>query len=790
MTKTLPGWPSLLNSIWAKSLDANSERGESLPEHTWEVLSRLRDLARMRPWLSENYSLPLWSILFWAAFLHDWVKAAQGFQKMLREGKRTPHRHEVLSLAFLDWISPGFSEEQAIAIAAAIVSHHRDPNELLQLYPLSIPPEDDPSVDLIREVDETTMHALYQWIKEVAPGWIRELSFDELGVNEVELVSEEHAIDQVTQNGALGIRKWLRRYHRFVRELQEDRHSDRVFTGIFLRGLVLIADHVASAHAGPLPILSCEPKAILSANRFQEKDLYKHQQQALKTLGSSILIAPTGSGKTESALLWASQQSKQQPGVRKVFYVLPYQASMNAMFDRLVSYFPDQVGLLHGRSLLALYQRYMETDYGPGEAARQAMRSRNLAKLHYYPIQVCSPYQLLKSVYRLKGYEALLTNCVGAAFILDEIHAYEPARLAMILEFVRYLYNHFNAHFFIMSATMPTVIRDHVDEVLGHPSVTYASKQLFQSFMRHQVHLLHGDLLSEEGVERIKAAFKQGHSILVVCNTVNRAQEAYDRLCGDLSAKDIILVHGRFNGRDRIEKEHKVMAATGLNSKERKPVVVVATQVVEVSLNIDLDMLFSDPAPLEALMQRLGRVNRNRRVELAPAYIFNEPADGQGIYLPALVQGAIEALNRYAVNRPVDEGSVQSWLDEIYTDSVLDEWQGKYIQMAEEFRTVFLQSLRPFSNEDNLAELFDRLFDGKEVLPHSLLEEYEVLQERDPLEAPHLLVPISWGRWMQIKNAGLVRTDYKWPPVVDVPYSQETGLMFDLITSPHLAGDK
>jgi len=109
-------WPTWLDTIWAKSAPKGAgNQPETLAQHTWTVLARLADMAYLRPTLPARLGAPrLWHILAWAAFLHDFGKAASGFQAVLRGGKRWPHRHEVLSLAFVDWIAAAFTaEEQA-----------------------------------------------------------------------------------------------------------------------------------------------------------------------------------------------------------------------------------------------------------------------------------------------------------------------------------------------------------------------------------------------------------------------------------------------------------------------------------------------------------------------------------------------------------------------------------------------------------------------------------------------------------------------------------------------------
>jgi len=258
----------------------------------------------------------------------------------------------------------------------------------------------------------------------------------------------------------------------------------------------------------------------------------------------------------------------------------------------------------------------------------------------------------------------------------------------------------------------------------------------------------------------------------------------FQSLKAELSPSDeesIILIHGRFNARDRLRKEAIILARTALGRQHTQPVIVVSTQVVEVSLNIDLDVLFSDPAPLEALVQRFGRVNRKKRLSLAPVYIFSEPDDGQGIYDVRMVRNTLAVLASEAEGRPLHEGWVQTWLDDVYSrDGVWESWAKEYEAAAREFRETFLEPLAPFNSDPSLEQAFDKLFDGLEVLPLSLEEEFQRLQKERPLEATELLVPISWGRWHQLRlNQKIWTEPDQWPQVVDVPYSGKLGLMFD-----------
>ncbi|MEW6574356.1 MAG: CRISPR-associated helicase Cas3' [Bacillota bacterium] len=769
-------WPVWLDDIWAKSPAEEGKPGESLAAHTWQVLQRLAEMIRLRPDLPELVGFPgLWNSLFWACWLHDFGKATRGFQQWLRGGPRWPHRHEVLSLAFIDWLGETFSPEEAYWVAAGIVFHHKDAAEISLRY---LGPDDSAAeaLDSLPDNEGGVLEGLWRWLAESPPSWIEALKLSS-AVRLPALLPLKDAVNLFSRSASTGICGRLLGLRRWQRELGRDRSL--IAATLALRGHMTTSDHTASAHAGQFlrsPLY--RPAELLTRWGLAEKDLYPHQVSCMRTDGSAVLVAPTGSGKTEAALLWACSQGNGKP-VPRLFYTLPYQASMNAMYDRLRrKSFPALVGLEHSRSVLALYRRLVEDDYDRHQALRLARWAENLSRLHYFPVRVLSPYQMLKGPYRLKGYEALLTDFFGAAFVFDEVHAYEAERLAVILATVKYLRENFGARFLVMSATLPGLLQSRLVEVLGPHTKIQATPKVFKIFQRHRLLVQEGEILQQHWLERIVKESMGGRSVLVCCNTVKRAQQAYAELSQRMKGRvEAVLLHGRFNGRDRLMKEKVVQEASSSGSTGRRPIVLVATQVVEVSLDIDLDVIYSDPAPLEALIQRFGRINRRRLRDWAPVNVFTEPADGQHIYNDRLVTRSLQLLEKNN-GKMIDEEGVSGWLDEIYQGEVTAQWNKAYQEAYADFEAACLQTLRPFESNGALEEMFYRAFDSIEVLPACLEGEYEALiAAGEPLEAAQLFVPLSWGQFCKLRRKGLVREGReRWVKVVEVPYSSKLGL--------------
>jgi CRISPR-associated endonuclease/helicase Cas3 len=785
--------PGYLCDIWAKSSDNPGELpGESLYAHTWQVLLRLAEQAHLRSDIAAQVGCPrLWHWLFWAALLHDFGKVSPGFQAMLRSrGPRWKYRHEVGSLAFLGWLVDDEMSEDYCWIAAAILAHHKDAAVINEQY--------KDGGQAVREVAAdlavAPLDALWQWVHDEADAWLHHLDMAQHGVERLPLLPRGEAVALVQGDAVQQIEQALRVYRRFVKyDLSRQAMRHKAPATLALRGMLVTADHSASAHTGPPPQWSAQSyTALVEYLGWPLEGVYTHQHRSASSAARhAILVAPTGSGKTEAALFWAAGVSPQH--VPRLFYVLPFQASMNAMHQRLEVLFPHRVGLQHGRALHALYRALVEQGHASASAVQLAREQRNRTLLNYYPVRVFSPYQMLKACYRLRGYEAIVSDYFYATFIFDEIHAYHPQRLALFLSLVAYLRQYYGARFFLMSATFPDLIKGVLRQALGEYEEISADATLFKAFCRHRLHLRDGDMQQDEHTSFIAATARRGASVLVCCNTVRRAQEMFYQLRDHLGAQvTMVLLHSGLTGRDRLEREQQVGVMCGLASERREPVVVVGTQVVEVSLNIDLDVLFSDVAPLEALLQRFGRVNRARlQPELAPVYVFREPVPEKDSrpYDVRLLRGALRLLEEHN-GEPVDEQAIGEWLNSLYSYYAEDyarDWQREYDEAAASFRQGVLQSLVAFQADKELELEFYRRFDSIDVLPQRFQREYyDLVSENRFVEAQELLVSIPYWRYDSLMHYGKVQPGsgesddpMERVAVALVTYDDELGLMFE-----------
>jgi len=790
--------------LWAKGIQPGEVRGESLVAHTLNVVNGVAQLRDRAPFLSELCNDPrLWHRLILSAAIHDLGKADPRFQAALREERKPGvpssygQRHEVLSLAWLSWLLGDDPGEDALPIAAAVASHHRDHGSIKTRYSVGSEYDPQPHIpEFVTPVPEEVFSQVADlFLSEILP------AVRKTGLLDKEWISPSiwSPSPEDRARAIESIRRHLDLWACWMEELEEPGTTAQRQHGLLLRGAIILADHAGSAHEmfRKLPVLSQVEEISARLTPQGGVSFYPHQDQSAEQRGHAILVAPTGSGKTEAALRWAARQYESGMGHPPLFYVLPFKASMNAMQQRLIDRLTPEfaksqgwnqhVALQHSSAMQVLYHQLMSEN--SNRSIKQAewfvRHQQNLAKLHTTPIRVLSPFQLLRAAYQLKGHEALWADAAGGVLIFDEIHAYEPQVLARILEMMRFLVDRLGARVFVMTATMPTPIRDRIAEILKSPPLIQATEETFDQFRRHQLSLRETGLLEQPTIDEIVSRVHRGEAVLCVATTVGRAQQLRRKLQRELGETcQVRLLHSRFTSRDRSLKEQELrkLVSTGLKGNRPEQVVLVATQVVEVSLDVDFDVLFTAPAPLDALVQRFGRVNRSRRPEPCDVIVCTPIEDSQPVYDKDLVQASLDQLRRLETPAIIDERDVQKWLDAIYLGPIGQEFARQIDSEMKKFRREVLGGLIPFQTSDGLEEMFYSQFDGREVLPKSLVDEYRRRMEEEPFSASLLTVPVSQNQFARLDRQGKVELPSahdlpaKTPSIVAVEYDAESGL--------------
>lgn len=777
-----------LDGIWAKSAPPGQPRGELLTEHLDATLTAL-NLLRHRTGRIAAVPERFWTWAALACLFHDAGKIPEGFQRMVgnpRPAQKWGLRHEIYSLGFVDHVLAHLDEEERQWVALGVLTHHRPLSGgarsiKKQKGSLRTP---HAVTDTFGPVDEQAANALTAWLAQRCYAPVPK------PVTTSDLSRATHRLLTTVLD------HWA----------EESPDDEAGLHAVLLQGAVTLADHVASAHTTLLtdhPLDAEYPERLRKRLANQDTELFPHQKAAARTSGHLLLRAPTGAGKTEASLLWALTQLDQvratTGGQPRLFYTLPYLASINAMADRLGKELDDpeqqSIGVTHSKAADYHLRRAVDDDHDetePLEHAIRAVAKANASRLFRELVRVTTPYQLMRAALAGPAHSSTLIDSVNSVFVFDELHAYDTHRLGIILAMMG-LWTRLGGRIGVVSATLPDALAELIENSLGEPLAEVVPDSGRTWPRRHRLHLDETHLTSVESIDTIAEQLAWGNSVLVVANNVADAQNIYDTLAptarelyGDDGA---ILLHARFRAKDRGEIERRILERYGTR-QDHRPGLVVATQVVEVSLDLDFDILHTSAAPLEALIQRFGRVNRlNGRDQPAPVTVHHPDyaarSKGGGeeyadkVYAAEPTRLGWDILARHD-GEPLDERLFTDWLNEVYASPWGQQWRSDVERVRTEFTRRFLAFDPPFDDRSDLAAAFDQMFDGVEGVLAEDLEDYraELNRGKAPqtrkaarLLASGYLIPLPdharrLGRWD--KQLGLI--------VIDADYTEEKGL--------------
>ena len=739
---------------------AKSDPAETLLDHTQNCLAVYNSLRERMPFLAEVANKPdFFEHLFYAVALHDFGKAATGFQKQLTDRKRWNYRHEILSTGFV--VTLQFPEEAKQAIALAILTHHKDIGTLVEKHPCWQQNEYGYQ-EWQRKVAELTPNwdSLIQ-IQEQVPRWCP---------TEKCLWTPIISTDQLIS----GYREYLAPY---LDDLRDGELTPLHGTyGMLLRGCMIACDHLASAGKNEIQTALDNLEAHLTQHvkeKAKEKGRDFHgwerfQKASGETDGQLMLSAPTGSGKTEAALLWSNKNQCETLGNR-VFYVLPYTASINAMYERLKELVSDdKIGMLHGKANYFVYKDLVDKEYTYQEAAAEVREHQDLTRKICRPYKVLTPFQLLKAFFGIRGFEMQMAEMSQGLFIFDEIHAYDPHTTALILTMIKKLREDYDAKFCIMTATMPEFLKQMINEALGELAQVEMAPEERDKFTRHRVQLLDGNI--HDAIPKIKDRLNGGQRVMVVCNTVKQAQNVFKELQEIVADDKAKLLHSRFILRDRERIEKELEDAN----------LLVGTQAVEVSLDIDFDCLFTEPAPIDALIQRFGRINRKGKKGICAVHISKEGGEyDKYIYSTEKVERTINAFASVG-DDDLQESKIQSLIDGVYSEGY-DETEKDKFKKAKQLFERHLQDIVPFIEDSKGRKEFNELFKSVEVVPACYEQEYLAeIDERKYYEARAYIAQINYNQFARLKKEGQIYENERLNQCfITVYYDKTLGLVLD-----------
>jgi len=547
-----------LHEILAKSINYG---GLTLLEHTQQVTEAITLFATKYTF---NFEVEMCRK---GAILHDLGKAHPHFQRKIAQVNGAslaenqawdyPHRHEISSLAFL----PCFPTSEWNTLIDLVIGHHK-----------SI--ENDPSargiLDLINNDRATIENHLVDW-ENWYPYGLQIMQTFGLNTREISEEAAKNALDYVVEYC-----------------------EDKGFGFSPLRGLLKSADHFASAftHDTTAQLGHLFETPDLSFYRDENRTSWLYPLSEIATDDArkhTLVVASTGAGKTDFLL-------KRTKG--RVFYTLPFQASINAMYERIKTTVPNKdIRLLHATSKIV---------------AKNRIDEQILQPLAGSSVKILTPHQLAAIVFGTSGFETVMLDVQGTDIILDEIHTYSDVSRAMVLEIVKALLR-LDCRLHIGTATMPSVLYNELKNILGGESAVYEVKlsdETLDSFDRHEI-----DKIEDEAaiIPILEKAFAQKEKVLIIYNTVGKAQNAYQQLMEQFPDVKSMLIHSRYKRGDRVDLEKRLKEEfDALYGLGREACFVVSTQVVEVSLDISFDRMITQCAPLDGMIQRFGRVNRKR----------------------------------------------------------------------------------------------------------------------------------------------------------------------------------
>ncbi|MBY0451043.1 MAG: CRISPR-associated helicase Cas3' [Cyanobacteria bacterium] len=709
-----------------------------------------------------------------ACLFHDIGKANVGFQRSIKKQGRQLIRHEHLSTIFLlnpeikNWLEQ-HNDIFYEGILGAVLGHHfkaAHPSQTLKVleHRFGYCTNEQTQWEIpfnIRHPDiQKVIHEVVQLLKSQTP--------------DLSKLSESWDNNLINQY----INEYKRQNECFKRSfLHHENHlcsENRLL--LALKTGVVVSDSLGSAmpraHVPPEEwvqdfVDQCFQSEYLSPDWIDEKIIRPRQkevenitgcqfelkdfQQAVSTLGArALLLAGCGSGKTLAAWYWIRQQVNNNPTIRRAIFLYPTRATATEGFRDYVSWAGEDAALLHGTAAYDLQGMFENPDEEDERSQhRYSTSDERLYALGYWNKRAFSAtadsfLSFLKNTYRSV---CLLPILAESVLVIDEVHAFDSKMFGALEQFLKL----FNIPVLCMTASLSNRRQEILTSACGlemFPKENQNFEEL-QAEMKHPRY--HVKRLENDSPENIALeALRENNKIMCVVNTVDRCQKMARRLTEALAENEyslkqetflenskILCYHSRFRAIDR-KKIHETVIQRFKN--EPKGLVLVTTQVCEMSLDLDADILITEAAPVSALIQRMGRCCRKIKPGRTGEVWVIEPENEKPYEKEDIEVGKAFIQSLLLKNKPASQRDLADYLEQMDEGS-RREMSGKPTLFTHDglFATPSYED--PFRDTDNYT--IDCVLEID-------IEKYKVL----PNEAkPGYIVPVP--RYLSQENSCL-----------------------------------
>ena len=695
-----------------------------------------------------------------AALFHDIGKANAEFSAAVT-GSREPQalRHEWFSALILhlpnvrSWLAPSCLDLEVIT--AAVLSHH------LKAHPHNWgKPRRGTQV---KPGDSIELYLNYQEYPEVADI-----------LQQIAQIAGVEGLPELPEKWVAGDHFWNQVYQDvndtgedFYLDIQDD--CDRRSLLLAVKAGVIAADSVASCmfriddsidqwvdrtlHRDAITPEEVEIEILQRRYRQIEQKsgkpfkLKKFQEKAQEQSDRLLLLSGCGTGKTIYAYKWMqSKLTRYQVG--HLIFLYPTRGTATEGFKDYVSWAPESdASLLTGTASYEL--KGMAEN--PPESAKdkdftQFTTDERLFALGFWSKRFfCATVdQFLSFLTHSYSSLCLLPVLADSVIVIDEVHSFSFGMFKNLISFLE----NFDIPVLCMTATLPESRQRQLVELKERKLQVFSSvaDEELEKLEKHERYILQTDIKAtneplKQAHQRSKKtarqqaieAYRNKSCILWVVNTVDRCRQIAADLEKELGF-DILTYHSRFKLKDRQKRHQETVAAFAFQQSARKPVIAVTTQVCEMSLDLDADVLISELAPISSLVQRLGRSNRSsERPKTFRSQVFVYEPEGDLPYNPNELEAARKFMGEVS-----EQGEVSPWYladallrhspKEQYADGSSSFVDGGYWAIAE-----------PFRDRDNYS--VDAILDSDLETVKTLVE------KRDPDVAGYVLpVPKKYAK--------------------------------------------